>query len=314
VFVIVNPQAGRKGGLRINGAGRAEVQAALDAAGLAGDVVETQWSGHATTLARAAVAAGHDLIVAAGGDGTVREVLPVLLGRRAALGILPLGSAMNVARSLDIPRDLAAAVDLLRRPSAVMPVDIGQVNEHLFLEVAGLGVTAGVLHLLNHIDVGRWHRLRTLVRYLRAVRAHRLVLDVDGERHAVRTLSLIVANAPLAGAGVPVAPGALMDDGRLNVRVFLAGAKRDLAVSWFRLALGRPPRAPEIVDLSAATLTVTSRRPRLVHADDELAGATPARFAVLPGAVSMIVGHEPTALARDGVVLEPPGAEASASP
>jgi diacylglycerol kinase (ATP) len=297
VFIIVNPNAGFKAGLATNPAGLETIEAAVAELGLECEVAATAGPGDATRLAQAAIRAGHDIVVAAGGDGTIREVLPALIGTDVTLGILPLGSAMNVARVLDIPRDVREAAALLHAAERVEPIDLGQVNDRLFVEAAGVGITAGVLHLLGQLDAGRWHHLRTLARYLRLARPHRLLLDLDGQRQAYRTLSVVVANAPLTGAGVSVAPGALMNDGLFNVRVFLAGSKRELAGTWLRIILGRPLDQPNIVELTARRLAVEARKPRLIHADDELAGRTPATFEVLPAAVRVIVGPNPTGLA-----------------
>jgi diacylglycerol kinase (ATP) len=290
--IILNPNAGRKAGVTVNAIGRAEVEAACSAAGLDLEVIETQHAGHAAELTRAAIDDGHDTVVAAGGDGTVREVLTELIGSDVTLGILPLGSAMNVARALAIPLELTEAVTHLCERPRLATIDIGVVNDHYFVEAAGVGVTAGVFHLLGELDSGRWHRFGTLVRYLRAARSHRLWIDADGRRFTYRTLSLIAANGPLTGAVVPIAPGALMDDSLLNVRVFLAGSKPALALSWLRVLLGRAHRQPEIVELSASHVTVYGRRQQLVHADDVLAGATPTTFSIVPGAVRVIAGRD----------------------
>lgn len=206
---------------------------------------------------------------------------------------------MNVAAALGIPRDLNAAVALLCERPRVAAIDVGLTNERYFLEAAGVGITAGVLHLLGEMDAGRWHRLRTLVRYMRAARSHRLWVDADGRRQTYRTFSLIAANSPLTGAAVAVAPGALMDDGLLNVRIFKASSKRALAMSWLRVILGRVHRQPEIIELSSRHITVSGRRPLLVHADDMLAGATPTTFAALPAAVRVIVGANAVALSPE---------------
>jgi YegS/Rv2252/BmrU family lipid kinase len=296
VFIVVNPNAGFKAGLATNPAGLETIEAAVAELCLDCEVVATTGPGDATRLARAAIGAGHDLVVAAGGDGTIREVLPALLGTDVTLGILPIGSAMNVARALDIPRDVRQAAALLQAAERVEPIDLGRVNERLFVEAAGVGITAGVMHLLGQLDAGRWHHLRTLIRYLRLARPHRLLLDLDGQRRVYRTLSVVVANAPLIGAGMPIAAGALMNDGLFDVRVFLAGSKRELAGTWLRIILGRPLDPRNLVAMSARRLSIEARKPRLVHADDELAGRTPATFELLPAAVRVIVGPNPTGL------------------
>lgn len=298
--IIVNPNAGQKAGVRTNALGAVMLQAAVRAHDLPYDIVPTERAGHATELARQAVRDGCDLVVAAGGDGTIREVLPALIGTPVRLGILPLGSAMNTARALGIPRDLDQALDILEHTKRTAVIDIGSVNDTFFIEAAGVGMMAGVLRLLGQLDAGRWHRWRMLVRYLQLARARALDVEWDGQRRRYRSLSLIVANAPTIGVGIPVAPQAVMDDGRLDLTIFLGETKRALAANWLRLLLGRPSnQLPEIVAAQTHSVTVTARRPTLVHADDVLAGRTPATLAVLERAVTVVVGPVAPGLAAD---------------
>src|SRR5919202_598900 len=103
VWLIVNPSAGRKGGLSTNPVGPDEARAVLERHVSPVEVRPTEHEGHATELAREAARAGVALVVAAGGDGTVHEVASGLIGTQTALGVLPLGSVMNIARALNIP-------------------------------------------------------------------------------------------------------------------------------------------------------------------------------------------------------------------
>jgi YegS/Rv2252/BmrU family lipid kinase len=301
--IIVNPNAGQKAGVRTNSISVATLQAAVRAHHLPYaivDIVPTARPGHATRLARQAVQDGCELVVAAGGDGTIREVLPALIGTPVRLGILPLGSAMNTARALGIPRDLDQALDILKHAQRVAAIDIGTVNDAHFVEAAGVGMTAGLFRLLAQLDAGRWDRWRMLIRCLRLARARTLTVEWDGQRGRYRSLSLIVANAPFFGAAIPVAPQAAMDDGRLDLTIFQGETKSALAANWLRLLVGRPlHERPEVLVAQAQHVTVTTRRPALVHADDALAGRTPATFALLKRAVEVVVGPVAPGLAVD---------------
>ncbi len=296
--IIVNPRAGLKAGMTVNPTGPDEIKAAIAAAALDADMVLTTFAGHATRLAREAVADGCERVVAAGGDGTVREVIAGLVGSEATLGILPLGSAMNIVRVLGIPLDIPTALRLIVKAERVERLDVGRVRDGLFVETGGVGLAAGIVHLLSDIDAGRWQRLRTLIAYLRRARNARMTIDADGRRLEYRSLSLLLANAPVAGLRLPVAPGAVMNDGLLNGRIFLASTKAHLAAAWLCIVLGRGARLPDVVDFTARTVRVETRRPVPVHADDELMGRTPTTFELLPGAVPVIVGAEAPALTR----------------
>src|SRR5688572_24599839 len=107
--LIINPTAGRKAGLTTNALGLEDIRVLLERHEIDADVMCTERAGHGTELAQQAVRDGYELVIAAGGDGTVAEVAEGLIASSAMLGVLPLGSVMNVARMLGIPRDLDQA-------------------------------------------------------------------------------------------------------------------------------------------------------------------------------------------------------------
>jgi diacylglycerol kinase family enzyme len=111
--LIYNPNAGEKLGLTTNPADPGSARAALDRARVPYDAWETAGPGDATRLAREAVQEGRQLVIAAGGDGTVNEVAQGLVGSDVTLGVMPLGSVMNVVRTLRVPRDLDGAARVI---------------------------------------------------------------------------------------------------------------------------------------------------------------------------------------------------------
>src|SRR5262249_55430552 len=107
--LIVNPNAGRKIGVMTNPFGVDRARALLERHAIEADILCTERPGHATMLAHTAAGERYSLVIAAGGDGTVEEVAAGLVGTGVELGVLPLGSVMNIARMLGVPRDLDAA-------------------------------------------------------------------------------------------------------------------------------------------------------------------------------------------------------------
>ena len=158
VKVIVNPASGKKAGFfTTNTAGLPDVQAVLEANGIEADIVETEHPGHATELARQAIKEGYEIIIACGGDGTVGETAKALIGnKKVTLGILPLGSANNVARMMNVPFDLAEAGKLLRT-GKIIKSDVGRCNGEYFFETAGVGLDAALFPILNKVDKGELH-------------------------------------------------------------------------------------------------------------------------------------------------------------
>src|SRR6266536_2046475 len=123
--LIINPAAGRKAGLTTNAAGVDEVKALLTRHAIDAEVFCTERAGHGTGLAYKAAGDGFERVIAAGGDGTVGEVAEGLVGTDACLGVLPLGSVMNVARMLGIPRALDGAADVIEA-GRVARIDVGK--------------------------------------------------------------------------------------------------------------------------------------------------------------------------------------------
>jgi diacylglycerol kinase family enzyme len=151
--LIFNPRAGQKLGISTNRSSAEAAQQALVDEGIRFDALPTQRTGHATELARQAVETGRTLVIAAGGDGTVSEVARGLAGTNAVLGIMPLGSIMNVARTLCIPRNPREAARTIAE-GAVMSMDTGKVAGRYFLEAAGAGLDAGLFAYMSRLDRG----------------------------------------------------------------------------------------------------------------------------------------------------------------
>src|SRR5688572_14892754 len=143
--IIINPISGTGGRVHI-ARQRAELAASLVAArGLDARVFMTERPGHAREIAGAMLREGSKTIVAWGGDGTVNEIASTLAFRDATLGIIPSGSGNGLSRELHIPLDPAAAIDIALTGRDVQ-IDAGELDGHLFFNVAGIGLDARVAH------------------------------------------------------------------------------------------------------------------------------------------------------------------------
>jgi diacylglycerol kinase (ATP) len=271
------------------------VEQALKLAGLHYQVAETEAPRHATELARQAVREGCQLVIAAGGDGTVAEVGAALVNTETALGIMPLGSIMNMARTLCIPRDLKQAAMTIAA-GHVLAMDAGRVADDLFLEAGGVGLAAGLFGYFNRLDKGGRPTgvLRAALRFVRNLRNPRLVIVADGRRFDVRAPMVTVSNGPYVGAAYALAPQARVDDGMLDVVIFRGVGVIRLLVHMAFVAGGRrlpPPLGVQLVRAQSIDVSALRRRPLPVHADGAAVGATPARFEVLPAALRVLVGE-----------------------
>lgn len=292
--LIFNPNAGRKLGVETNSGGGADVQAALAAEGIGFDPRPTERAGHATKLARQAAAEGRELVIAAGGDGTVNEVAQGLANSQTVLGLMPLGSVMNVARTLWVPRDLAGAARTIAE-GKVLAMDMGRIGDRFFLEAAGTGLDAGLFGYFERLESGGnpLRTARAALRFLRQLGSPRIRLEYDDGWLETRAPMVSIANGPYVGAAYAIAPEARIDDGLLDVVVFRHTAIPRVLLHLALIAGGRPlPPPAESRTLRVRWLQVSKRRgrPLPVHADGDPVGVTPARFEIAPGALRVLVG------------------------
>jgi YegS/Rv2252/BmrU family lipid kinase len=249
---------------------------ALAKAGVDAELFESPSEDAAAKRVDEAVAAGVERIVAAGGDHTVRSVAFRLLGSTTALGILPLGTAMNIAQSVDIPLDLEEAAKILASGS-VRAIDVGLVGDQPFLEVATIGLAADLLGDATKVSEGRLGALVDLVRRGVRHRRTRVWLDLDGREVRHRVVSLAIANGRFTGRALEVAPDARIDDGELDVVCFLGFGPIEFAKELARVSLGIGS-GTRSATYRARRVTVRSHHPLPVRADSSDLGTTPAEL------------------------------------
>jgi diacylglycerol kinase (ATP) len=270
VAVVINPISGRTGSHPGEGDRRRELIITTSAAlGIAVDVHMTTGRGHATALARAARAAGAEIVVAMGGDGTVNEVAQGLVGSDVALGIVPCGSGDGLARGLGLPRARRAAFDVALT-GATSRMDVGYANDHLFLNVAGVGFDAAVGQLFAT------RKTRGALGYV--VKSASLVwtysaphyeVTCDDERRVGRKFLIAFANAPEYGNGAVLAPDADVQDGVLDVVIVDAGSALSQIWRARRLFWNRRAPARSMERLQTRTARITSDH-IVYHVDGEV--------------------------------------------
>jgi YegS/Rv2252/BmrU family lipid kinase len=294
--VIANPRAGRA---RV-GARLAAIERALDEAGLEHRVVRTTGPGHATSAAREALRDGVRYLVAAGGDGTVHEVLNGMLpgpdgpGADAVLGVVAAGSGCDLVRTFGLPGDALKAVRHLAgdrtRVIDVGKVTFGSGDTRYFANIAeaGLGgaVVARACELPGFLGAakyacGFW---LTLPRFRPAT----VRIEADGEAYQWRAHNVVVANCRYYGGGMQISPRSRPDDGALDVLV-MVGPKSEAFTTLPKVYRGAHLPHRGIVELRAGRIRVESDPPFPVEADGEVLGTTPATFEVIPGPVRLKV-------------------------
>jgi YegS/Rv2252/BmrU family lipid kinase len=259
----------------------------------------------AERIAREAVRAGIERILVAGGDGTLGEVVSGLLaaglGDAAELGLLPLGTGGDFARSLGVPRDFEAALECIVA-GHTRRVDAGRVRFRgpggearvaCFANVASFGISGLVVEIVNRTTKALGGRVSFLIGALRAIaryRSDRVVLRVDGELVADERIALATAaNGRWFGAGMHVAPGALLDDGALDVVVVGAISKSALLRKLPKLYRGTHLEDAAVRCVRGRVIEADAPEGRVpLELDGEPLGTLPARFELLPRALRVV--------------------------
>jgi diacylglycerol kinase (ATP) len=299
LVIIANPRAGRG---RV-AAHLPEIERTLRDAGLDYRVVLTTHPGHATDAARDALRRGERYLVAAGGDGTVHEVVNGMLegGRPiapdAVLGVVAAGSGCDFVRSFDLPGDAVQSARHLAG-DRVRHIDLGRVtctsgsaeSTRYFSNIAEVGLGGAVVARTSGLPgflgpakyfCGFW---LTLPRFRPAT----VRVEADGHAYQWRAYNVVVANGRFYGGGMHISPKSEPDDGTLDVLV-MAGPKSEAFTALPKVYRGTHLPHRNIVELRASRVRVEADPPFPVEADGEHLGSTPATFEVVPLPIRMKV-------------------------
>jgi YegS/Rv2252/BmrU family lipid kinase len=243
----------------------------ISARGLDADVAITDGPGHATALAREAARLGCTVVVAVGGDGTMNEVAQALRHTPAALALVPCGSGNGLALHLSLPRSLSGALELVAgRGGRIATLDTGCANGLPFFNAMGLGLDADVSRRFNQLTGrGLAAYARLAAGALRELRPERVTVVVGGMRETLDVLLVTAANSDQYGNHARIAPGARVDDGRLDlVAIGPVGPIRAAALAA-RLFLGNLDRSPAVRRWRDTGFTLERVTPGVIHTDGE---------------------------------------------
>lgn len=288
ILVILNPQAGRRrrGRRRLY-----RVLVELERLGCAVTVRATAAAGDAERLARTAEPE-FDLVVAAGGDGTVHEVANGLAGAARPLGIVPLGTANVLARELGLPRRPKRLARLLA-DGAPRPIWPGRIGDRLFLCMSGIGFDAAVVARIDPRLKRRLGRLAFAWTILGGLARHRpseFAIGIDGVPY--RAGAAVIAKTRFYAGRFVLAPAASAADPLFHVVLFAPGPRRAVLRYLAAMALGRAYRASGVRVIPARRITLAEDGPWPVQADGELLAGSPLSVAVADAPL-LILGPEP---------------------
>lgn len=240
-------------------------------------------AGEARYLAAEAVREGAETIVAAGGDGTVNEVLNGLAGADVRLGILPVGTMNVFAAELGIPQGNVEKAWRVIDQGLEVKVDCPMANEACFVQLAGVGLDAEVVRRTSLESKKAWGPLSYLLTLVHVAAASPPRVRISCEGGAEREGSFVlIGNGRFYGGPFPVFKRASLTDGLLDVLIFQNQSHWDVVRYFQAIAFGTHPELPDVEYLQTPSLRVTSDCEVPVELDGEVAGVLPCHFRMAP--------------------------------
>jgi diacylglycerol kinase (ATP) len=297
--VIVNPAAG---------AGKTakkwpQIMTLLKSLGLDFEHDVTEAPGHAIELAKSAAKKGYEIVVSVGGDGTIHEIVNGLHEAGATtdvvVGIVNTGTGADYIRTLGVPRRYKEACKcLLSRGRRTVDLGVveytkgGQRKKRLFVNFAGIGFDAEVVKATTE----KFKALGDMPSYLMGLFStlmsyenRDVSITIDGEHGERRICTIMLNNGRYAGGGMMPAPNADPGDGFFDLVIIDDITKPDLIMSIPRIYRGTHLTHPKVTLMRAREVEITPTLTSAVQADGELLGEAPARFTVLPAALTVII-------------------------
>ena len=258
----------------------------------------TEAAGDASRIAREAATQGCELVIAAGGDGTLNEVINGVAPDfdKVQLGLIPLGTGNDFAKMLNLPATIADCVDVLRaghaRPTDLVRVTTKEVRH--FINISAGGFSGAVNEKLTPEIKQSWGPLaylRCAAEALPELRAYRTEITLDdADSLALDLYNVVIANGRYVAGGTFIAPEAAIDDGLLDIILIPQNAAGSIALVAAQIAVGTHLESEGVIFRRAATVTVHSEPGMWFNVDGELIGNDPARFEVLPRVAQFLAG------------------------
>jgi YegS/Rv2252/BmrU family lipid kinase len=295
--IVLNPVAGRRRRERLW-----RVLDVLAAHGLRAEVAETRCPGHAERLARAAADAGCPVVAAAGGDGTIAEVAAGLRGTRAALGVVPLGTANVLAWDLGLPfapEAIAASLAMGRSRPLWPGIAESGAGSRLFVQMLGAGFDARVVHALDpglKRALGKGAYVLQSLREAARTAPAEMTVRVDGADH--RAHAAIVSKGRLYGGRFALAPEASHAAPGFSVVLFDRGGALDALAYGAALTANAIRRMPGVRHVRARTVDFMGNAPVPLQADGDRAGFAPASVRDCDAPIRIVVPGGELAPAR----------------
>lgn len=258
--------------------------------GFNAEVYLTKSSEDATGIARSCIRMKREMVVVAGGDGTINAVINGLAQSKIALGIIPMGTVNLLATELGIPADIRAACQLLTEGAARL-IDLGRINNRYFASLAGVGFDAfikketspSLKHLLGGLAYVLYAAVSMIKYPFKSIHIH-----IDKEPYEHKGYLLIIGNGKYFGANMPIAPQAMMDDHKLDCVIYRKKGISGIIQYFWKIKTGSISQSPYTEYLKVERVDISAHGKHPVHGDGELIGTTPVTVEVVPSALKII--------------------------
>jgi len=232
-----------------------------------------------------------DLVIVGGGDGTLNAAVDALVETKLPLGILPLGTANDLARTLGISNSLAEACQIIAC-GEMRPIDLGWVNGKHFFNVASMGLSVKITQRLTKEVKRRWGIFAYAAIALQVIwesRPFSAEIRIKDKSFRVKTVQIAIGNGRYYGGGMAVVHDATIDDQRLDLYSLEIQHWWQIIPLLPAMRQGRHIRWRGVRALQGTEFVITTRKPRPINTDGEITTYTPATFRVIPKAVNVLV-------------------------
>lgn len=235
-----------------------------------------------------ALAKKPDLVILGGGDGTMSGLVDLLVGNKAKLGVLPLGTANSFARTLGIPLDLKGAMDVIAA-GHFRRIDLGMVDGDYFANCAAIGISPMIAETVPHglkAALGRVGYLSWAAwKFFRFKPFTLIVNDGSGEKR-LKVVEVRISNGPYHG-GTELVDGADVDTGEIVVQAVTGHVKRRLIWNWFTSFFRLEARKDTVESFSGKKLSVSTEPPLAISIDGEVLAKTPVTAKIAAGVIEV---------------------------
>ena len=289
-LVIINPVAGLMNLKKIKRA----ITEHFEQAGWTIHIYLTEKDTELGSLAKIYIDKGVDLIVAAGGDGTVASVAAGMVNSTVPLGIVPSGTWNAIARQLNLPNNTGKALKLMTEKHRVRYLDLMSIGDSIHAMNLGVGFSARIIKSSSRNikrKLGNFAYYSSWAKHVFGLKLTRYMIEADGQKFHGRALEIMVANYGVVGMNALESPLEIHpDDGKADVLIFKPQTILDLPAMFWQALVRKQKLAPKFQQLHAScSIKIETTPPMDIQADGELIGKTPVSVTVLPRCVGVIV-------------------------